>query len=149
MITELSLRQKSRICMLKKPMCSRKFQFSSFGLNTGLFLCIWDLEGAERRETPVLDKFLGWYFWDFYIFAIITNGKHSKAILRTAPADLPLLFEDSFTITLFADVARHNRTPRRLLLRNYGRAHACSSPPPLTCGTHMSGSSSTSRTCDF
>jgi hypothetical protein len=115
MITELSLRQKSRICMLKKPMCSRKFQFSSFGLNTGLFLCIWDLEGAERRETPVLDKFLGWYFWAFYIFAIITNGKHSKAILRTAPTYLPLLFEDSFTITLFADVARHNRTPRRLL----------------------------------
>jgi hypothetical protein len=36
--------------------------------------------------------------------AIITNDKHSKAILTTAPTDLPLLFEDSFTITLFADV---------------------------------------------
>jgi hypothetical protein len=49
----------------------------------------------------------------FYIFAIITNVKHSKAILRTAPTDLPLLFEDSFTITIFADVARHNHTPRK------------------------------------
>jgi hypothetical protein len=28
-------------------------------------------------------------------------------------------------------------------MRNYGRARACSSPPPLTCWTHMSGTSST------
>jgi hypothetical protein len=49
----------------------------------------------------------------FYIFAIITDGEHSKAILRIAPTDLPLLVEDLFTFTLFADVARHDPTPRR------------------------------------
>jgi hypothetical protein len=40
-----------------------------------------------------------------YIFAIITNGKHSKAILRIAPTYLPLLFANTFNFALFADVA--------------------------------------------
>jgi hypothetical protein len=49
----------------------------------------------------------------FYIFAIITNGKHSKAILTISLTHLPLLFQHPFTITLFADVARHDHLPRR------------------------------------
>jgi hypothetical protein len=49
----------------------------------------------------------------FYIFTIITDGEHSKVILKIVPTDLPLLCEDLFTFTLFADVARHDRTPRR------------------------------------
>jgi hypothetical protein len=39
-------------------------------------------------------------------FAIITNGKHSKAILTIAPTDLPLLVETLLKYTLFAYVAR-------------------------------------------
>jgi hypothetical protein len=42
----------------------------------------------------------------FYIFAIITDGKHSKTTLRIAPTYLPLLFETTFKYILFADVAR-------------------------------------------
>jgi hypothetical protein len=44
----------------------------------------------------------------FYIFAIITNGKLSKAILRITPTYLPLLFETTFKFALFADVARQH-----------------------------------------
>jgi hypothetical protein len=41
----------------------------------------------------------------FYIFAIITDGKHSKAIVRIAPTYLSLLVETSLVYTLFAYVA--------------------------------------------
>jgi hypothetical protein len=41
----------------------------------------------------------------FYIFAIITVGTRSKAPLKIAPTDLPLLFENAFNFTIFADVA--------------------------------------------
>jgi hypothetical protein len=44
----------------------------------------------------------------FYIFAIITNDRHSKAILRIALTYLPLLFENTFKFTFFADVARQH-----------------------------------------
>jgi hypothetical protein len=42
----------------------------------------------------------------FYIFATLTKDSHSKVILRIAATNLPLLFEISFTIALFVDVAR-------------------------------------------
>jgi hypothetical protein len=35
----------------------------------------------------------------FYIFVIITDGKHSKAIVRIAPTYLPLLVETSLIYT--------------------------------------------------
>jgi hypothetical protein len=47
------------------------------------------------------------------IFAIITNDKHSKALLRIAPTYLPLLVEPSLKYTLFAYVARQ-RIPHML-----------------------------------
>jgi hypothetical protein len=47
------------------------------------------------------------HFRAFYIFSIITNGKHSKAIVRNDPTDLPLLSETPFKCTIFAYVARH------------------------------------------
>jgi hypothetical protein len=53
---------------------------------------------GERRENPRNSG-------GIYIFAIITNGKHSKAILRIAPTYLPLLFANTFNFALFADVA--------------------------------------------
>jgi hypothetical protein len=43
----------------------------------------------------------------FYIFAIMTNGKHSKAIVRNDPTDLSLLSETPFKCTFFAYVACH------------------------------------------
>jgi hypothetical protein len=58
----------------------------------------------------------------FYIFAIITNHKHSKVTFAIAPTDLSLLFQHPFTITLFADVARHDHLPRR-------HPHAMQTPP--------------------
>jgi hypothetical protein len=59
----------------------------------------------------------------FYIFAIITDAKHSKAIFRIAPTDLPLLVETSLKYTLFAYVARQ-------------RVNFCLCGTQPTCTTH-------------
>jgi hypothetical protein len=57
----------------------------------------------------------------FYIFANITNGKDSKAILRIAPTYFPLLFANTFKFALFADVA----AKRVNFLLMWHPAHLC------------------------
>jgi hypothetical protein len=47
---------------------------------------------------------------DFYIFAIIMVGTHSKTTLRIDPTFLPLLTETPFIFALFAYVARQLST---------------------------------------
>jgi hypothetical protein len=69
-------------------------------------------EGEKGDEAcfPVLPP-LGFYrspkHGGIYIFAIIRNVTDPKTILRMvmAPTDLALLFETSFTIDIFVDVA--------------------------------------------
>jgi hypothetical protein len=45
-----------------------------------------------------------WSVWGF-LHTIIMVGTRSKAPLRIAPTDLPLLFVNLFNFTIFADVA--------------------------------------------
>jgi hypothetical protein len=106
------------------------------------------LEATLTKESAVSTRDLNdGRLETFYIFAIITNDKHSKAILTIAHIDLPLLFQHTFTITLFTDVARHDHSTQApthhadTSTGNSGCAHAYSSTRP-----HMSGSSSTSST---
>jgi hypothetical protein len=48
-----------------------------------------------------------WSVWGFLhtIIMVIMVGTRSKAPLRIAPTDLPLLFVNLFNFTIFADVA--------------------------------------------
>jgi hypothetical protein len=53
------------------------------------------------------------------------NGKHSKAIVRNDPTDLPLLSETPFKCTIFAYVARH------VTVRTHSTLEPCRELPVL------------------